>query len=282
MGVVGRIVLYAAAEDRAVAAAKAAFDRIAALDAVMSDYRPDSELMRLCARAGQGAVTVSPELFEVLAQAQRLAELSDGAFDVTVGPYVRLWREARRARALPPPDRLAEARSRVGWRLLRLDPASRRVELLRAGMQLDLGGIAKGFAADEALAVLSGQGVARALVELGGDIAVSGPPPGARGWAVGLGQAVAGVETIELSHQAISTSGDAEQFVEIGGERYSHVVDPATGLGLRSRVAATVTAREAIVTDGLSTLLGVLGPERGQAFLATHQPGAKAWIRRAA
>jgi thiamine biosynthesis lipoprotein len=279
MGIEARLVLYAPDEREAADAARAAFGRIARLDSLMSDYRSDSELSRLSARAGGPPVPVSDELFLVLARAQALARLSDGAFDVTVGPLVRLWRQARRTATLPSPAELAEARSRVGWRHLRLDSVARTAHLLRPGMLLDLGGIAKGYAADEALRALRAAGVERALVEMGGDLVAGAPPPGEPGWHVTVSSAAPERAPLPLARRALSTSGDTEQFVEIGGVRYSHVVDPATGLGLRSRVAATVLAPDGITADALSTALTILGPERGEALLA-HFPAVRAYVRR--
>ena len=167
MGVPVRLTVYAPSEATARTACRAAFDRFAALEDVMSDYRPTSELMRLCANAGQGPQPVSDDLWRVLERAQRLARLSDGAFDVTVGPLVRLWRVARKTARLPDAPALAEAKARVGWRKVRLDPEKRTVALETPGMQLDLGGIAKGFACAEAQKALRAHGVDRALVEAG-------------------------------------------------------------------------------------------------------------------
>ncbi|MGI9176146.1 MAG: FAD:protein FMN transferase, partial [Rhodothermales bacterium] len=188
MGVQVRIVLYAPGEPVAAEAARAAFGRVAALEDVMSDYRPASELMRLSAQfsdpSGGPPVPVSDDLFAVLTQAQRLARISEGAFDVTVGPHVKLWREARRTGRLPPRNVLKAAAKQVGWRHVRLDSVRQTVQLAIPGMQLDLGGIAKGYAADEAIATLTHHGIDQALVEIGGDIVVSGPPPGQTGWRI--------------------------------------------------------------------------------------------------
>ena len=285
MGVQVRLVLYAPNEPAAVEAARAAFARIAELEDIMSDYRPASELMRLSARfsdaPGGPPVPVSADLFSVLAQAQHLAEVSDGAFDVTVGPYVKVWRQARKDGRLPPPAVREAAAERVGWTSVRLDSARQTVQLLAPSMQLDLGGIAKGYAADEALGVLQNHGIDRALVEIGGDVAVSGPPPGRAGWRIRIENAEPGHPAdTTLAHAAISSSGDTEQFVEIDGTRYSHVVDPRTGLGLTDRIAVTVVAPSATLSDGLATLLGVLGPERGAAVVEAHWPDVRFSIRR--
>lgn len=279
MGVVARIVLYAPGEAAAREAAGAAFARIAALDSVMSDYRPASELMRLSGRSGGPSVRVSEELFDVLSRARTLSRVSDGAFDITMGPVVRLWRDARRTGTLPTEAARREAMSRVGWRHLHLDSATHTIHLDRPGMLLDLGGIAKGYAAQEAVRTLARHGIQRTLVEMGGDIVAGAPPPGEPGWRVRIDHPGTAPSSLLLAHAALSTSGDTEQFVEIDGVRYSHVVDPATGLGLRNRAAATVLAPDGATADALSTLLTVLDPARGRALLAEHFPGVTAWVR---
>ncbi|HJT77853.1 MAG TPA: FAD:protein FMN transferase, partial [Gemmataceae bacterium] len=278
-----KIILYAADRAAADAASKAAFARVAALDAMMSDYRPDSELMRLCHKAGGGPVHVSDELFFVLSRAQEVSRISDGAFDVTVGPVVKLWRRSRRSGQLPDPDELKHALARVGWQKVRLDAKAHTVQLLVPGMQLDLGGIAKGYAADEALEELERHHVTRALVAASGDIAVSGPPPDADGWKVGIAPLeddnAAPKRYLMLKDAAVSTSGDAEQYVEIGGKRYSHIVDPKTGIGLVGRMSATVVARHGVMADSLTKVVAVLG-ERGLAIIDKLGEGTAALLVR--
>lgn len=267
MGTLFTITLYAPNETVAKAAAQAAFQRVAALNRVMTDYDPQSELMQLRQHPVGEAVRVSEDLFDVLQRSQRVAIMSDGAFDVTVGPMVQLWRRARRQRALPAPERVAEAAKAVGYQKLKLDAHRRTVALLVPNMRLDLGGIAKGYAADQALAVLRDYGLRRAMVAASGDIAIGDPPPGQKAWRIGVGSIdAAGKEPtrILLLHNAgVSTSGDTEQFVEINGVRYSHVVDPKTGYGLAHRIGVTIVARDATTTDSLGTTVSVLGAERG-------------------
>jgi thiamine biosynthesis lipoprotein len=232
----------------------------------MSDYQPTSELMRLCAKAGGEAVPVSPDLFDVLSRSQEIAKQTDGAFDVTVGPVVRLWRLSRRTQRLPDPEKLAAAKALIGYQHVVLDPKARTVTLKKPGMQLDLGGIAKGFAAEAAQAVLGQQGITRALVAASGDIVLTGPPPDGDGWTVGIG-AVSEEEktapTLRLHDAAVSTSGDAFQYVEIGGKRYAHIVDPRTGMGMTDIYQVTVVARDGTTSDALATALVVLGPQKG-------------------
>ena len=281
MGMQTRLVLYARSSATARPAARAAFTRIASLEDVLSSYRSDSELMRLSRRAGKVAVSVSEALFDVLACAQTLARQSGGAFDATVGPYAALWRKARRTGQRPASDALERADSLVGWRKVHLDEEARTVQLQRAEMELDLGALAKGYILDRALETLAEHGIERALVEAGGDLVVSQSPPGQNGWRVEVpGAGPQGTaDTLAIAQAAVSTSGNTYQFVEIGGTRYSHVVDPRTGWGLTHHLLATVVAPRAMLADGLSTTLGVLGEEKGRRFLRTYYPQAEAYIR---
>jgi thiamine biosynthesis lipoprotein len=283
MGTAFKIIVYASDEAVASKSAKAAFQRIAELDRIMSDYRPASELMQLCKKAGGDPVKASDDLFYVLAKAQQVAERSDGAFDVTVGPVVRLWRVARKTRTLPDPEKLKAALGLVGYKNVKIDAKAHTISLLKAGMQLDLGGIAKGYAADEALKTLEKHGVKSALVAAGGDIAVSDAPPDAAGWTVAIAP-LANPEgkparSLLLNNAAVSTSGDAEQYVEIAGIRYSHIVDPKTGLGLVGRQSVTVTARRGIDSDSLTKVVSVWGVKRGLEFIE-KTPGTEAFVVR--
>ena len=277
MGIDARLVVYARNRNAAETACAAAFKRIAELEAVMSDYRPDSELMRLCARAGGERVPVSVDLYRVLWRAQTISRQSDGAFDVTVGPLVQLWRAARKAKKLPPAEEIKSARELVGWEKMRL--GNRVVKLDTPGMRLDLGGIGKGYASDEALKVLRANGVSSALIEMGGDIVLGDAPPGTRGWTIQVPNA--GDKELFLHNTAISTSGDTEQYVEIDGVRYSHVVDSTTGKGLTQRVQATVIAKDGLTSDPLSTTLTILSAARREKLMRQY-PGVQTFIRVAA
>ena len=286
MGTEFKIVIYAANQAEADRATQAAFERIAEFDRIMSDYRPTSELMRLCQKAGGEPVKVSEELFAVLAKAQEVSKLSDGAFDVTVGPIVKLWRLSFRSQRLPDKDKLAKALDLVGYQKIHLDAKARTVKLDKAGMQIDLGGIAKGYAVDEALAVLAKHGITRALVAASGDIAVSGSPPNAEGWSIAIapleGREAKPAKTLLLHDAAVSTSGDAEKYVEIEGKRYSHIVDPRTGLGLTQRMSVTVVARHGITADSMTKVVCVLGPEKGMPLIDKTDGVAAFMVRKTA
>ncbi len=257
--------------------AKRAFARAKELDDKLSDYKADSELMRLCDKAGTGPVKVIDDLFAVMTDAQRIAKASDGAFDVTIGPIVRLWRLARRTRELPVEKELNDALTKVGHAKIVLGADSKTITLAQTGMKLDLGGIAKGYAAEEMIKVLRDHGCPRALVAAGGDIVAGDAPSGAAGWSVSIAALEPGeqTQTILLANAAISTSGDAEQYVEIAGKRYAHIVNPKTGLGLTDHFAVTVLAKNGATADALATAAAVLGPERGLKLIETF-PGASA------
>jgi thiamine biosynthesis lipoprotein len=278
MGTKARVVLYAADAVSAQAAAAAAFARIAQLDASLSDYRRDSELSVLAAQAGSVPVPIGQDLYTILRYALALSEETDGAFDVTAGPLVAQWRRARRTGRLPEAPALDDARERVGWRYLLLDTVKHTVLLARPGMSLDLGGIAKGYAADRALDTLRLHGVDRALVELGGEIVVGRAPPGSEGWRIELENADLAHHSMTLENVAISSSGNAEQFVDIDGVRYSHVIDPRTGKALTHHDAATVIARAGMMADAYATAVTVLDETQRTRFIAAH-PEARFYLR---
>jgi thiamine biosynthesis lipoprotein len=270
MGLPFRIVLYAKDTATAQHASDAAFARIKQLNDILSDYDGDSELSQLSRTSGSGkAVKVSDDLWNVLSMAQYFSEKSGGAFDVTVGPVVNLWRNARRTKQLPDPVKLEKARQAVGYQKMKLNAKQHTVELLVPGMRLDVGGIGKGYALDEAMKVLKMNGVSRALVSGGGDMAVSKPPPGKDGWKIELGEVEtnAAKEFVIIKNCGLATSGDMFQRLEIDGKRYSHIVDPRTGIGLTDHSLVTVIAPNAMTADAASKPVSVLGPVEGLSFV---------------
>lgn len=274
MGLPFRIVLYAPSLDVATNAAEAAFARIAALNDCLSDYDERSELSRLSQSSGGAAAhPVSQDLWRVLKRAEDISCASDGTFDITVGPLVQLWKRARRQRELPTPERLAEARTRVDWRAVVLDEREARTQkghsarLTRPGMRLDPGGIAKGYALQEAARVLDGRGIHPFLVSGGGDMVAGEPPPGRPGWRIRIGafDTPGGPPPcyVCLRRQALCTSGDQFQRAEIGGVRYSHIVDPRTGQALTDHSLVTLIGPDGMTSDALSKVVSVLGPVEG-------------------
>lgn len=263
-----RIACYAENQEQAANATDACFRRIAELNAIFTDYDPTSELMRLCAPESIYPRTVSAPLYDLLKRALTLAEQTQGAYDPTCGHLSNLWRRSKRQGKLPPAERLQKAIAATDWRRVTLHPGSAEVSLT-AGTLIDLGGIAKGYAADECLRVLKQQGITRAVVQAGGDTAVGDPPPGESGWEITL-RTDAQVETkVRLANRAVSTSGDLYQFIELEGRRYSHILSPKTGLGLTKHIACSVFASDCTTSDALATAMCVLGRESGEKIAST-------------
>ena len=293
-GTVFRIILYAPDEATANQAADAAFARFDQIGEASNDYDPNSELSRLSRLTQDGPmpvpVPVSEDLYRVLQASISAAEQSGGAFDVTVGPLVHLWRRSRELVQLPTKERLEAARASVGYRYIKLTEIESKsvnkqsitpaVQLTAARMRLDLGGIVTGYATTEVLWVLRAHGVSRALIDAAGDLAASDPPPGKDGWRVAI-QAIEDasktVGYVKLANRACSTSGDTYRYVEIDGVRYSHIVDPKTGLGLTSRTGVTVIADDGTTADWLDTALPVMPLEEAEA-LVERMPGVAARI----
>jgi thiamine biosynthesis lipoprotein len=257
MGTRFYITLYAENQKNATLAATEAFQLAANVNRACSDYDVTSELMQLNAAPSQQAVTLSPLLFAVLDKALNIAKQTDGAYDPTLGHHSYNWRMARKKGVLPTPEKIAEAISSSGWHHLQLDSRNLTATKKIDNMRLDLGGIAKGYAADIMLDSLQNHHITRASVTAGGEVRLGDPPPGQTGWRVTLKTLdenhQISPEVVELSNCAISTSGDLHQSITIGGQRYSHIVDPKTGLGLTQRVSATIIGKQATITDALAT-----------------------------
>lgn len=260
LGMEIRLVLHAR-RAHADSAAREAFARIAMLEDVLSDWRPGSEVRRLAAGSDK-ETHVSEALFDVTARAMAMSRASHGAFDPTIAPLVSLWRAARTS-GLPPSDSaIRAAYSRVGWSRIRLDTVHRTIRLPQ-GMQLDFGGIAKGWILGEVAQFLKARGISCYLIEAGGDLVVGEAPPGRAGWIITVPTA-SGDSTLTLTRTAVATSGPSEQFVLLDGVRYSHVIDPRTGQPLTTAFAVTVLYPDPSTADALATAITVLGADAGQ------------------
>jgi len=274
MGTLFRLVVWAPDEKTAGDAAEAAWNRIDQLNNTFSDYDADSELNRLSRRTDAGPmaepVDVSEDLWDLLCIAVDAAEKSDGAFDVTVGPLTRLQRQSRKDGKLPDAARLKEASQELGWRYIKLDRERHRVQLAHKGMQLDVGGIAKGYTSDQVLKLLARRGLTRAMCSAAGDITVGDPPPGRAEWRVGI-QSLKEPDKISddvhFRNYAVSTSGDTYRSAVVNGQRYSHIIDPRTGLGLTHRIGVTTLAPTGTVADWSATAVSILGPQKGLALI---------------
>ena len=284
MGTTFRIELYLASSAEASKAAEAAFARAEELEQIMSDYRADSELMRLAREGSTAPFPVSSDLYDVLAKSLWTSELSRGDFDVSIGPLVDLWRGARKTGRLPDSAAIAKAKALVDYHNIELDAARHTVFLKRPGMKLDLGAIGKGYAADQMLAVLQSRGIGHAMVVAGGEVVVGEPPPGNSGWKVGIDTADAKAGsppcTLLLRAAALSTSGDEHQFLESNGHRYSHVINPVTGWAMEGESSTTVLARDSTTADALATAFSLMSVADG-VRAAESLPGVSVlWVRR--
>lgn len=282
MGTLFRLICYATGDSLAEQAARAAFARIDELNERLSDYRPDSELTLLTHVDTPGTVIpVSEDLWNILVLSQELAVNSGGAFDLTIGPLSKLWRRAFRRQEFPDREHLAAARALVDYRQLTLLPDQQAVEINRLGMQLDAGGIAKGYAVDQAMQVLHQYGIRQALVDGGGDLLTGDAPPGSEGWRIQApARTVSGEEgdtILWLTNAAVATSGDTYRFLEWEGKRYAHLIDPRSGLGVTFQAQVSVGCPSAALADGLASAISILGPQKSWRPLLRHYPAC--WVQ---
>lgn len=277
MGTFSRAVVIAPDRETAAACIAAASAAQHEVDALMSDYKSDSEISRVNRDAYAEPVAVSEETFDVVQRGIDFSKLSDGAFDITVGPLVDLWRAAGEANEPPTETALAEARGKVGYDKLILDEQARTIRFAVEGMRLDLGGIAKGYAIDRSVDAMRQRGALGGMVDIGGDVRCFGKPPrGQESWRVALQDPNVApdewgdsepVLVLEVQNEAVTTSGDYRRFVVIGDEKENHIVDTHTGHGARQLTSVTIIAPDATTADALATAVSVLGAEKGLALI---------------
>lgn len=256
-----------------------AFDEVDRIDRLMSHYQADSPLSRINREAASHPVTVEPELFDFLAESMRYNLESDGAFDITVGPLMKAWGFFRGEGRMPSSHELTAARRHVGRAHVVLDPVEKTVRFDEPGVELDLGGIAKGYAVDRVVRLLEKRRVAAALVSSGGSTIYGlGAPPGRKAWDVALQDPVDSRKTaltVTLKDRAVSVAGRSEKSFESGGVRYSHIMDPRTGWPVQGVLTVAVLTSSGTAGDALDDALFVMGPERSRAYLKTF-PGTDA------
>ena len=266
------IALYSAARSDADAAAEAAFGELRRLDSMLSNYRPDSEWSTTNRDAAERPVRVSQELFDLISECLEFSRLSEGAFDVTVGPLMRAWGFFGGHSKLPDEEGIKQALDHVGYRHIVLDSTSRTVEFARAQLEMDPGGIGKGYAVDRMVGELKRRHVDRALVSAAGStIYALGVPPGREGWPVNIGLSgkpdfAAG--KLMLKDESLSSSGNSEKFLRIGGRIYGHILDPRTGYPVRGVLLVAVRAPRAIDSEAWTKAFFV----NGRSWAARHLP----------
>jgi thiamine biosynthesis lipoprotein len=268
LGTLCKIVFYASDSLTAQKASKKAWNRIDELNEILSDYNENSEIRRLSDSSGiEKSIKVSKPLYEIIEKSVQLSQLTKGAFDITVGNYVQLWRRARRQKIFPTKDQLAKAKKSIGYKKIKLYPHYQAVVLKAKDMRLDVGGIGKGYIADKVLKLLDSLHIQSALVDLGGDISVSNAPPQQQGWQIETGYKDENEQFISrkllLKNCAVATSGDLFQFVVFNGKRYSHIVNPQTGLGIIQSSQVTIIAQDGATADALASAVSVMGEQKG-------------------
>ena len=285
MGTFARVVVVAESQDAGLDCIRAAMAEIHKVDELMSDYKNDSDIGRVNKKAAEMPVPVSESTFDVLKRSIEFSKLTDGAFDVTVGPLMDLFHEAKKGAVAPTQEQIAEARSKVGFEKLKLDSENQTVQFAIDGMRLDLGGIAKGYAIDKAIEAARSGGVLGAMVDIGGDIRCFGSPPESReNWLIAVQNPDAAVEpatggqlllTLKVTDVAVTTSGDYQQYVMIDGKRRSHIMDRKTGKSAEGLSSVTIIAGNATDADALATSVSVMGTEKGLALIE-EQPNVEA------
>lgn len=264
MGSPFTIIVYTPDAATANNAAAGAFSLVDSLVNIFSDYIDSSELNRLCARAGSHhpPFQCSPALFDILMQSAAAWKASEGRFDITLGPVTRLWRKARKEKKFPEAAMVQQQLALTGFSKVILDTLQHTAHLQQPGMQLDLGGIAQGYIAQQVINYLNSQHIENALVDVSGDIVCTGKPPGTSGWTVAVNFPESSAALLQkqllISNTAVTTSGDVYQYMEHGDKRYSHIVDPATGYGITSQRNVTVIAADGTLADWLTKACSLL------------------------
>ena len=277
MGTFAHIVAVAEDASTAKKCIRAALEEIHKIDNLMSDYKSESEISRVNSQAGEKAVMVSKPTYEVLQRSIEFSKMTDGAFDITVGPLIVLFREAKESKVAPSEEQIEQARLKVGFEKLKLDIENKTVQFSEDGMLLDLGGIAKGYAIDKAIEAAQRCGAVGAMVDIGGDVRCFGlPPEGRDHWLIGLQDPNSSIEGMEggglrlilkVTNAAVATSGDYQQFVIIEGKRYSHIMDRRTGTSIEGLSSVTIISDNATDADALATAVSVMGAEKGLALI---------------
>ena len=276
MGSPFTIIFYDSDSAHANRAAESSFLLVDSLVYIFSDYINESELNRVSRSGGlHQDFFVSPALFDILLQSKAAYKASKGAFDITVGPLTKFWRQARKEKRFPADTVISAIKSRIGFDKIIFNKKQRSVKLTDAGMQLDLGGIAQGYIGQQVLDYLKSLSIKSVLINVSGDIAMGDPPPGKKGWTIGINMPESEEElqkkNLALHQCAVSTSGDLYQFIEHNGKRYSHIIDPRSGYGITSQKNVTVIAEDGTVADWLSTACSILPVKKALRLVKKHR-----------
>ena len=278
MGSSFEITVVALDEDFAKESLAIAKKEIIRIEDLISSWDQKSETSRINRNAGIAAVEVSKELFDLIFRAQQISKLSSGAFDLTFAAVDKLWNFDGRESEMPNPDALKASVFNIGYQLIELDEESLTVFLPKKGMKIGFGAIGKGYAADRAKQLLVERGVLGGIINASGDMNTWGTKPDGSSWTIGIVNPMNNKKVFSwfsLEHNAVVTSGDYEKFTQINGRRYSHIIDPRTGIPSQGIVSCTIFAGKAELADAIATAIFVMGVESGL-FLIDQLPDIEA------
>ncbi len=278
MGTVFEIAAYDASSERAAKVIANAFAEIVRIDDLLSNYKADSALSKLNRSAHFHAEGVPPDLYRVIDEAVRFSQMSGGDFDISVAPLVNLWKAALSGGAMPAAEQQQAVRECVGYKKIELIPPD-RIMFHSSCLQLDLGAIGKGYALDKAAEILRSSGILNALLNSGGSTLVAmGAPPGQKAWLVHLRDPSKKIDPqVMLRDQSVSTSEQSAPSL-LGNDSAGHIIDPETGRPLKTEFAVSVIAKTGTLSDGLSTTLLLLGPQKGKALVRQIRDVSAVWI----
>jgi FAD:protein FMN transferase len=278
MGTIFEIAAYDQSPEHASNAIEKAFQEIVRLDNLLSNYKPDSALSKLNRSARVHAEKVPSDLYRVIDQAVQFSRLSDGKFDISIAPWVNLWKAALRGEGTPSRAQQEEVRSCVGYEKIELIPPD-RISFRSSCLELDLGAIGKGYAVDRAADVLHSQGMRNALINAGGStIFAMGSPPDQNGWLVHLRDPSNKIDPqVLLKDGSVSTSEQTAPSL-LGNDSAGHIIDPDTGMPLKTVFTVSAVSRTASASDALSTTLLLLGPTKGKALIKSMADVSAIWI----
>ena len=272
MGSTFRVTLYGGDSNQMAAAMEAALEEAGRIDRLLSNYNPESDLSEVNRFAGDRPVKVTPEMFDLLSRCLEYSRAGEGAFDISVGPLMKVWGFYRGTGRLPRKQQVEEALGKVGYRNIVLDPERRTVRFTRPGVELDPGGVGKGYAVDRMVAILKENGIESALVSAGASsIYALGTPNNGEGWEVRIRDpkdANRTLEVVHLKNESLSTSGSYEKFFRAEGKVYSHIMDPRTGYPAQGVTAVSVIAPHTLDSEVWTKPFFILGRQ----WAARHKP----------
>jgi thiamine biosynthesis lipoprotein len=275
MGSAFNLIIVSADSNKANHLARKSYELVDSLNHIFSNYDSSSELSKINASAGLLPYKMSTAMLDLVQKSQYAYIQSKGAYDISIGPLSSLWRKARKAKLFPEASTVLATKKLVGFAQIKINKRLGTIFLPNANMQLDFGGIAKGYIAQWVINFLKANGIQQALVDAGGDIVMSGPPLNQQGWLIGVNLPETTDQLLnkklQLSNCSVATSGDVYQFIEYKGVKYSHIINPLTGYGVTNLRNVTIVAKTGATADWLATACSILPIKEAKQLAISHQ-----------